>query len=87
MEMTTIADIAGFIGAVTILGGFAWGTLRNAAPDLIYYLSNLSGASLLAFSLTINFNLPALCLELAWAAVALGGLVRLLVARARSRNV
>jgi hypothetical protein len=35
MEMTTIADIAGFIGAVTILGGFAWGTLRNAAPDLI----------------------------------------------------
>jgi hypothetical protein len=76
VNWSSIADIAGFVGAVTILGGFSWQTLRHAAPDLPYHLANLCGASLLAFSLTINFNLPALCLELAWVAVSLVGLVR-----------
>ncbi len=76
MPLTQIADIAGFIGALIILGGFGWGTLRNAAPDLTYYVTNFSGAALLAFSLTVNFNLPALCLELAWATIALVGLLR-----------
>jgi hypothetical protein len=79
MAVTTVADIAGFFGAVIILAGFAWSVLRNAAPDLLYHLANLVGASLLAFSLTINFNLPALCLELAWAAVSLSGLIRMIL--------
>jgi hypothetical protein len=79
MAITTVADIAGFFGAVIILAGFAWGTWRNAAPDLAYHLANLTGASLLAFSLAINFNLPALCLELAWVAVSLAGLIRMLL--------
>lgn len=76
------ADIAGFIGALTILAGYAYQTLRNAAPDLASTCMNLIGASLLALSLSVNFNLPALLLELAWAAIALVGLVRLLGARA-----
>lgn len=78
-----LADIAGFLGAIIILGGFAWSTLRNAAPDLPYHLANFTGASLLAFSLSINFNLPALLLELAWAAIALFGLARLVLAGRR----
>ena len=76
------ADVAGFAGAVTILCGFAYQTLRNAAPDFRSNLLNLIGASLLALSLAVNFNLPALCLELAWAGIALIGLVRPMVARA-----
>lgn len=81
MALSTLGNVLGFVGAVIILAGFAWGTLRNAAPDLTYHLSNLIGASLLAASLTINFNLPALCLEVAWAAIALFGLVRMMRAR------
>jgi hypothetical protein len=76
-----LADVAGFLGAFIILGGFAWSTLRNAPPDLPYHLANFIGASLLAFSLSINFNLPALLLELAWAAIALFGLARWLARR------
>jgi hypothetical protein len=75
------ANIAGFVGSVTILGGFARQTWSNAAPDLIYHLANLVGASLLAYSLSVHFNLPALLLELAWAAIALVGTVRWLVQR------
>jgi hypothetical protein len=73
---SSIADGAGFVGAVVILGGYAWQSLRQAAPDLPYHLANLFGAVLLAFSLMINYNLPALCLEVAWSLVSLVGLVR-----------
>lgn len=71
------ADIVGFVGAFTIFGGYAYQTLRNAAPDLVSTTLNLAGAAMLALSLMVNFNLPALLLELAWAAVAGFGLVRL----------
>jgi hypothetical protein len=76
LTLSTFADVAGFIGAVIILAGFAYHTVRNAAPDRLYHLANFTGASLLAVSLMIHYNLPALCLEVAWAAVALFGLVR-----------
>ena len=81
MDLSVAGNIIGFAGALIILAGFAWGTLRNAAPDLAYHLSNFFVAVLLAISLTINFNLPALCLEVAWAAIALFGLVRMMRAR------
>jgi hypothetical protein len=79
------ADLIGFVGALTILIGYAHQTLRNAAPDLFSTLLNFLGASLLALSLSVNFNLPALCLELAWAAIAAFGLVRMTVARPGAR--
>jgi len=72
------ADIIGFVGALTILAGFAYQTLRNAAPNLLSNGLNFLGASLLAISLMVNYNLPALALELAWAVIALLGLVRIL---------
>lgn len=75
------ADIVGFVGAVTILSGFAYQTLRNAAPDRLSNALNFLGASLLALSLIVNYNLPALLLEAAWAGIALFGLIRTLVAR------
>ncbi len=75
------ADVIGFIGAVTILSGFAYQTLRNAAPDRLSNALNLTGASLLALSLIVNYNLPALLLETAWAGIAFFGLVRTVVAR------
>ncbi len=77
MTLSALADLAGFVGAVIILGGFARSTIRQVAPDAPYHLANFAGASLLALSLMINFNLPALLLELAWAGVALFGLVRI----------
>lgn len=81
MISSATADIIGFVGAVTILSGFAYQTLRNAAPDRLSNALNFIGASLLALSLIVNYNLPALMLETAWAGIALFGLVRTVVAR------
>jgi hypothetical protein len=78
MIASRTADIVGFIGALTILGGFAYQTVRNAAPNLVSNALNFVGASLLALSLSVNYNLPALALELAWAGIALFGLARTL---------
>ena len=75
------ADTIGFVGALTILSGYAYQTLRNAAPDMLSTLLNFAGAALLALSLSVNYNLPALALELAWAAIAAVGLVRMTVKR------
>ena len=81
MISSATADIIGFVGALTILSGFAYQTLRNAAPDLLSNGLNFLGASLLATSLMVNYNLPALALELAWAVIAFLGLVRTLSLR------
>jgi hypothetical protein len=75
------ADLVGFVGAVIVLAGFGYQTVRNSAPNLVSNGLNFLGASLLALSLIVNYNLPALVLELAWAAIALIGLGRLLVSR------
>lgn len=81
MITSRTADVVGFVGAVTILCGFGYQTLRNAAPNLLSNALNFGGAGLLALSLMVNYNLPALALELAWAGIALLGLVRSLATR------
>lgn len=77
MISSASADALGFTGAVTILAGYAYQTLRSAAPDLLSGALNFIGAALLAMSLTVHYNLPALLLEIAWSAIALVGLLRL----------
>jgi hypothetical protein len=78
MTPALIGNIAGALGSICILAAFAYQTVRNAAPDVLSNLLNLIGATLLAVSLTITFNLPVLLLEVSWAIIALFGLVRAL---------
>jgi hypothetical protein len=73
--MTVLADMAGFFGSALILGAFAYVNMFHRAPDLKFNLLNFVGAALLAFSLSINFNLPALLLECAWMVIAAFGIV------------
>jgi hypothetical protein len=75
-----LADFAGLLGVALMLiayGAAALGRLDPVkAPALIL---NLTGAILVLYSLSQNFNLAAAVLEGAWALVALFGLVRLAV--------
>jgi hypothetical protein len=48
---------------------------------VLFNLVNFIGAALLTVSLTVNFNLPTLVLEIVWMAIALFGLGRTLLAR------
>jgi hypothetical protein len=78
MSMALFGDIIGFAGALTILAAYAYQTILGRPADSIYYAGNLIGAVLLGVSLTIHFNLASLLLEIAWAAIALFGLVKVM---------
>jgi hypothetical protein len=48
---------------------------------LWFNASNFLGAALLTISLTVNFNLPTMVLEVVWMAIALFGIVKALMTR------
>lgn len=72
--MILYGNIAGFLGSLVILMGFAYVNILKRSPDMTFNLLNLIGAALLAVSLSINYNLPALLLEAAWMLIALYGI-------------
>ncbi len=73
--MIDLANIAGFAGSAIILAAFAYVNILKRAPDIFFNLGNFLGAALLAVSLSINYNLPALLLECAWMLIAVYGIV------------
>ncbi|MES2755726.1 MAG: hypothetical protein V4659_13805 [Pseudomonadota bacterium] len=71
-------DLIGLAGVALILIAYALtvaGRLDAQQPAAL--LLNLGGALLILVSLTRDFNLSAVVMESAWAAVALFGLARL----------
>ena len=80
--MIRATDLAGLAGVVMMLGAYAGAQARVLdplkAPALI---ANLVGASLVILSLSHDFNLSAFLMEVAWAAVAALGLLRLMLKR------
>lgn len=78
----SLADAAGLIGVVLILGAYAATQLGRLDPvRLPSLLMNLGGSSLIMLSLTQRFNLSAFLVEAAWALIALFGIARLLLKR------
>lgn len=79
-----LSDIAGLTGAFLMLGVYAAGSLGKIDPARAPALTgNLVGAALVLYSLSQDFNLSAVVMEVAWALVALVGLIRLALARKR----
>lgn len=74
----TLIDVAGVFGVLLILVAYAGATAGRLdpkqAPALVL---NLTGALLILWSLTVDFNLSAALMEGAWAMVAVVGLIRL----------
>jgi hypothetical protein len=78
------SDVAGLVGVAAMLGAYAGAQLRRLDPvKAPALLINLAGASLVMFSLTRDFNLPAFLMEAAWAGVAGAGLIGLALRRRR----
>jgi len=80
----TLIDLAGVFGVLLILIAYAGATAGRLDPKQRPALVlNLTGALLILWSLTVDFNLSAALMEGAWALVALIGLVRLALDRLR----
>ena len=78
----SLPDAAGLFGVLLILAAYAGAQLGRLDPRRAPALAmNLAGAGLIIWSLTFRFNLSAFLMEAAWAAVAVYGLIRLLVRR------
>jgi len=75
------ADLVGFAGSFFIMAAFAYSNLTTQMNALWFNASNFLGAALLTISLTVNFNLPTMVLEVVWMAIALFGIVKALMTR------
>ncbi len=76
-----IADLIGFAGSFFIVAAFAYSNLTTQMNALWFNVSNLLGAALLTISLTVNYNLPTMVLEVVWMAIALFGIFKALRTR------
>ena len=80
----TFPDAAGLFGVLLILIAYAGAQFGRLEPRRAPALAmNLAGAGLILWSLMFRFNLAAFLMEVAWAAVALYGLIRLIGPRLR----
>lgn len=80
------ADLIGFVGSFFIVAAFAYSNITANLNAMLFNLLNLAGAALLTVSLTVNFNLPTMVLEIIWMAIALFGIIKAWRAGAKARQ-
>jgi hypothetical protein len=68
------ADIIGICGSVIFIAAFTYANIVTTMNKVLFNGLNLVGALLLLVSLSVNFNLAAVLLEVAWVIIALVGL-------------
>ncbi len=76
------ADVIGICGSVLFISAFLYANISPSMNKVLFNIFNLIGAILLLISLSVHFNLAAVILEVAWAMIAIFGLVTALRAKA-----
>ena len=72
------ADLIGFAGSFLIVAAYAYSNVATRMNLLAFNAVNFAGAALLSVSLTVNYNLPTMVLEIVWMAIALFGIAKAL---------
>ena len=80
------ADLIGFAGSFFIVAAFAYSNLTTQMNALWFNVSNFVGAALLTVSLTVNYNLPTIVLEVVWMAIAIFGILKALKTRSKDKE-
>ena len=80
------ADLIGFAGSFFIVAAFAYSNLTTRMNALWFNVSNFVGAALLTVSLTVNYNLPTMVLEVVWMAIAIFGILKAMKTRSKDRE-
>ncbi len=76
-EIKSLPNIMGLIGVMIILLAYFLLQIEKwSSSSLPYSIFNFIGALLIACSLFFNWNLPAFVMEVLWALISLGGIVR-----------
>jgi hypothetical protein len=70
-------DLVGNVGVVILIITYLLLQLNKIrSDDLAYSLLNAGGASLIVLSLSVNFNLSAMLMEVFWVLISLLGIYR-----------
>ena len=75
----TLVDIIGLAGSALFIAGFAYANVSKNLNKVLFNAANPVGAVLLLISLSVNFNLAAVVLEVVWGCIAAGGLIAALI--------
>ena len=78
------ATAVGLIGSALMVIAFAYSNIAKVMNLITFNLLNLVGSLMLGASLLVHFNLASLLLEMVWAVIALVGLIKALMTRARA---
>ena len=72
-------DFIGMVGSALIVVTYLLAQLRRLQiADVRYSMLNATGAGLILYSLTINFNLSAFVIEIFWLLISCIGLIQVL---------
>jgi hypothetical protein len=78
LMIAIIANIAGLIGVIFMLGAYLLVQSEKLLPGNIKFpLMNLIGASLVLVSLLFAWNLPSFIIELFWTLISIYGIWRI----------
>lgn len=76
-KLMHLSDIVGMIGVTIILVAYFLLSIGRWSPaTLSYQLINFVGAWLILFSLYFHWNLSSVVIEIAWAAISIVGMCR-----------
>jgi len=72
-----IADGVGIFGVIILLAAYyLLQTKRIISESILYSLMNLVGASLILYSLILDWNTPAVIMESVWIVISIFALVK-----------
>jgi hypothetical protein len=78
-----VANIIGMIGSTLMVIAYAYSNMARQMDFVLFNALNLVGALLLIASLTVHFNMASMALEIVWAFIAIFGLTRIWLRRAK----
>ena len=78
-NINDFSNVIGIMGVTLILTAYFLSQFRQWTNDsLIYLLCNLIGALLIMFSLLFHWNLASMIIEIAWSAISVAGIYRVI---------
>jgi hypothetical protein len=79
-----LADAIGLVGSAMMVVAYAYSNMAETVDFLFFNLLNLVGSLLLIASLMVHFNLASMLLEIVWSIIALLGLAKVWISRAKA---
>lgn len=87
-SLEMLSNFVGILGVILVLLAYFLSQTARVSVDSLKYLgSNLLGSSLITLSLVFHWNLSSFLIELAWSAISIMGMVRIVLQNRLGRKM